>query len=101
MTRFKNSLNGIFPGLALLSQGQQSQAPELSRAEQPLTERQERLLQVAREAMAAAGNGVLPIPISMADSLVLKVVSNLTDVEIENYSIDLVEKIEWVLNGEA
>lgn len=102
MSRFKNSLNGIFPGLALLSQREQLQAPELSRAEQPLTDRQQRLLGVATEALQAAQNGgvALPIPTAMVGQLIEKVIRNLTDEQIEEYAVDLVVKVEWVLNGE-
>ena len=102
MSRFKHSLSGIFPGLALLSQPEPSRAPELSRAEQPLTERQQRLLVIATEALQAAQSGgvALPIPTAMVGQLVEKVIRSLTDDQIEEYAVDLVVKVEWVLNGE-
>lgn len=102
MNKYKSLLKSTFPGLALLSQPEPSRAPELSRAEQPLTDRQRRLLAVATEALQAAQSGgvALPIPTAMVGQLVEKVIRNLTDEQIEEYAVDLVERVEWVLSGE-
>lgn len=102
MTKFRNSLNGIFPGLALLSQPEPSLPPESNRAEQPLSERQHRLMAVLGEALAAAQNGGagLPIPTGMAAQMAERVIRSLTDEQIEQYAIDLVVKVEWVLSGD-
>ena len=101
MTKLKNSLAGIFPGLALLSQPGQSLRHESSKAE--LTERQQRLQAVALAAVAKMqGNGssVIPIPTGLAENLIRSVVPQLSDDQIEQFAFELFEQVQWVLNGD-
>lgn len=100
MKKSLKTLSGMLPGLALLSQRGQSQSPESSIPR--LSEKQERLQAVALQLIQGMGNGgLLPIPSSMAEPLITQVIPTLTDEQIEQGIINLIEKAEWVLSGNS
>lgn len=109
MPKSLSKLSSSLPGLALLSRrgqslGQESKSQDQG-ADKPLTDRQQRLLQAAEEAIAGMGSdkqmlSFLPLPLPMVRQILFTVVRQLTDEQIADYVLMLEAKGQWVLNGD-
>mgnify|MGYP000042873374 CR=1 FL=1 len=98
MSSLKNSLVSTFPGLALLLPSEPSQVHESNKAE--LTERQKRLEDVVLKGLNKLNQtGQLPIPGNMAAGVLSGAIRELSDDQIEEYCIAILEEVEWVLSG--
>lgn len=108
MLKSSSRLKTLLPGLALLSQPEQSRSHELSEVEPEktrLTDRQARLIQTAEELIQQMNSHrnliPLPIPLSMVRQILITAAARLSDDEIEAYFISLSAKAEWIMYGDG